>query len=378
MSWFQFGINGWIYQNCPELFQTFHRLSSGVADLFLTQLNSMHSSLKFTLEKESNHQLAFLDVFVHKTSTAFLTSVYRKPTFSSLYMRWDAFYPQQCKINLIKTFVHRALMISSMCFLDDEIKFIKSTLSKNGYPLSVLDGVIHDVMIKFDRDSRCTVNKCPVYLHLPYIGSRSERFAKSITTAVGKCYFSAAVWVIFQTRTAFVSMCKDVLPPHHINSVIYKYTCSYGSDYISRTSNWLDQRIKQHLPTCILNLELKRGQLTNTSGSSIAEHMINSRECVADFNVDWFSILSQSHLIFHLKVLETLYIRSLQPSLCKQRDCLLGLNVISLWPSVHLYYSPPLLVCFSFFFLFSFPLLFSITFPPLNFLALTAWQNWSF
>ena len=185
-------------------------------------------------------------------------------------------------------------------------------------------------MIKFDRVSRRTVNKCPVYLHLLYIGSRGERFAKSITTAVGKCYFSAAVQVIFQICTAFVSMCKDVLPPHHINSVIYKYTCSCGSDYIGRTSNRLDLRIKQHLPAHILNLELKRGQLANTYGSSIAEQMINSRECVADFNVDIFSILSRSHSIFHLKVLETLYVRSLQPSLGKQRDYLLGLNVISL------------------------------------------------
>ena len=209
-------------------------------------------------------------------------------------------------------------------------KFIKSTLSKNGYPLSVLDDVVHDVMIKFDWACRCTVNKCPVYLRLLYIGSRGERFAKSTTTAVGKCYFSAAVRVIFQTRTAFVSMRKDVLPTHHINSVIYKYKCSCGSDYIGRTSNRLDLRIKQHLPARILNRELKRGQLANTSGSSIAEHMINSTECVADFNVDRFSILSRSHSIFHLKVLETLYVRSLQPSFCKQSDCLLGLNVISL------------------------------------------------
>ena len=253
-------------------------------DLFLAQLNSMHSSLKFIVEKESNHRLPFLDVFVHKTSAAFLTSVYRKPTFSGLYTRWDSFCPQQRKINLIKTLVYRVLMISSKCFLGDEIKFIKSTLSKNGYPLSVLDGVVHDV--KFDRASRYTVNKCPVYLRLPYIGSRGERFAKSITVVVGKCYFSAAVRVIFQTCTTFVSMRKDVLPPHHINSVIYKYTCSCGSDYIGRTSNRLDLRIKQHLPARILNLELKRGQLANTSGSSIAEHMINSWECVADFNVD--------------------------------------------------------------------------------------------
>ena len=110
----------------------------------------MHPSLKFTVEKDSNHEPAFSYVFVHKTSTAFLTSVNRKPTLSGMYTRWDSFCPQQRKINLIKTLVHRALMISSKCFLDDEIEFIRSTLSKNGYPLSVLDGVVHDVVNKFD------------------------------------------------------------------------------------------------------------------------------------------------------------------------------------------------------------------------------------
>ena len=137
---------------------------------------------------------------------------------------------------------------------------------------------------------------------------------------------------------------------------IYRYTCSCGSDYIDRTSNWLDLRIKQHLPVCILNLELKRGQLVNTSGSSIADHMINSWECMADFNVDRFSILSRSHSLYHLKMLETLYVRSLQPSLCKQRDCLLGLNVIGLLPSAHLSYFPS-----SFFFFFL-----SSSFSPLH------------
>ena len=175
------------------------------ADLFLAQINSMHPSLKFTVEKESYHRLLFHDVFVHKASTAFLTS--------GLYTRWDSFCPQQWEINLIKTLIYHAFMISSKCFLGDEIKFIKSTLSRNGYPFSVLGDVVNDVIIKFDRAHRCTVNKRPVYLRLPYIGSRGERFAKSITTAVGKCYFLAAVRVIFQTRTAFVSMCKDVLPP---------------------------------------------------------------------------------------------------------------------------------------------------------------------
>ena len=289
------------YRYVDDTFCLFKREKD--ADLFLA-----HASLKSTVERESNHRI---DVFVHKTPTAFLTSVYRKPTFSGLYTRWDSFCPLQRKINLIKTLVYRALMISSKCFLGDEIKSIKSTSSKNGYPLSVLDSVVNDVMIKFDRASRCTVNRCPVYLRLPYIGSRGERLAKSITTAAGWGYFSAAVRVIFQTHTAFVSMRKYVLPRHHINSVIYKYTYSCGSDYVGRTSNRLDLRIRQHLPARILNLTLIRGQLVNTSGSSIAEHMINSRECVVDFNVDRFSILSRSHSLFHLKVFETLYVRCL-------------------------------------------------------------------
>ena len=46
------------------------------ADSFLIQLNSMHPFLKFTVEKEFNHQLAVLDVFVHKNSHSFSYLLY--------------------------------------------------------------------------------------------------------------------------------------------------------------------------------------------------------------------------------------------------------------------------------------------------------------
>ena len=57
--------------NCPPLYyryvdDTFCLFKTEKdTDLFLTQLNSMYSSFKFTVEKESNHRLPFLDVFVH-------------------------------------------------------------------------------------------------------------------------------------------------------------------------------------------------------------------------------------------------------------------------------------------------------------------------
>ena len=97
-------------------------------------LNSLHPSLRFTYEKESNHSLPFLDVLVERHDLEFLTSVYRKPNFTGQYLRWNSSSPQKRKINLIGTLVHRAFMICSKSKLDPEVGKICSILLENGYP----------------------------------------------------------------------------------------------------------------------------------------------------------------------------------------------------------------------------------------------------
>ena len=49
---------------------------------FFSHLNSLHPSLRFTFEKECNRTLPFLDVLVEKNDHEFVTSIYRKPTFT--------------------------------------------------------------------------------------------------------------------------------------------------------------------------------------------------------------------------------------------------------------------------------------------------------
>ena len=80
---------------------------------FLSSLNSLHSSLRFTFKKELNSSLPFLDVLVEKHKTGFITSVYKKPTFTGQYIHWDSFSPMKQKINLVATLVHRALSVYS-------------------------------------------------------------------------------------------------------------------------------------------------------------------------------------------------------------------------------------------------------------------------
>ena len=51
--------------------------SEKTMDEFFNILNNAHDSINFTIEKENNDELAFLDVQIKRKENRFLTSVYR-------------------------------------------------------------------------------------------------------------------------------------------------------------------------------------------------------------------------------------------------------------------------------------------------------------
>ena len=79
----------------------------------------------YTFEKESDLALPFLDVLIEKSTYKFMTSIYRKPTFTIQYLRWNSFSPQKLKTNLILTLTHRALAICSPKKLPSELSKVK-------------------------------------------------------------------------------------------------------------------------------------------------------------------------------------------------------------------------------------------------------------
>ena len=97
-------------------------------DHFQEKLNLLHQALRFTVEKEQNNSLNFLDVLAEKEGTGYLTSIYRKPTFIGQYIRWISFNPKTRNISLIKPLVHKALMICSKTKLGSELDKIKQLL----------------------------------------------------------------------------------------------------------------------------------------------------------------------------------------------------------------------------------------------------------
>ena len=74
--------------------------------LYQTLLSQQDPDIKFTIEPENNHNLPFLDVLITKLETRFDLSIYRKPTHSDRYLRYDS-----CNHPIVKNYVVYSLVV---------------------------------------------------------------------------------------------------------------------------------------------------------------------------------------------------------------------------------------------------------------------------
>ena len=80
---------------------------------FAKYMNTRHKNLKFTFDFEQNNSFSFLDVKITCGSNGFSTSVFRKATFSGVFMNFDSFIFEFYKTNLIFILLFRCFTICS-------------------------------------------------------------------------------------------------------------------------------------------------------------------------------------------------------------------------------------------------------------------------
>ena len=65
---------------------------------FRDYFNTCHQNMSFSFEQEKDGKLSFLDVEVSRQEGHFVTTVYRKPTFSGVYMHFESFFANNIQI----------------------------------------------------------------------------------------------------------------------------------------------------------------------------------------------------------------------------------------------------------------------------------------
>ena len=155
----------------------------------------------------------------------------------NIFLRWNSFSLSKRKINLIRSLVHKAFMICSKSKLDPELGKIRSILLKNGYLKHTINSAFKQKLQQLHSNPFHTVEKCPVYLHIPWIQNVLMKLEKQIMSAVKRCFFSVEPRVIFTTRQLLPVTNKDVLPFHHHSDVIYQFVCHCNSRYVGARLN---------------------------------------------------------------------------------------------------------------------------------------------
>ena len=101
----------WLEQCFNEFKPAFYRryvddifvLFESAEDLskFHTYLNTCHANMSFSFEQKLHGKLSFLDVEVSRQQGEFVTTVYKKPTFSGVYTHFDRFLPTVYKVGTL-------------------------------------------------------------------------------------------------------------------------------------------------------------------------------------------------------------------------------------------------------------------------------------
>ena len=82
---------------------------------FFNHINSLDPHIQFTSEDaKPEWSIQFLDTIVMPQSDGSLkTTVYRKPTYTDMYLYWDSYHHLSAKFSFINTLRHRAKTVCS-------------------------------------------------------------------------------------------------------------------------------------------------------------------------------------------------------------------------------------------------------------------------
>ena len=148
---------------------------------FSNYMNSNHRNIKFTVKREENDSLSFLDIKFFRYNGKFQISVYRKPTFRGVLTNFESLLPISYKYNLVSTLLHRGFIIcSSYKTLHFESLKLKQIFRSNAYSKNFMDRCIKMYLDKVfvKHPSICVLPKKELVCVFPFLGKKSLEIKK--------------------------------------------------------------------------------------------------------------------------------------------------------------------------------------------------------
>ena len=292
-------------------------------ELFLNYLNSKHPNIEFTVDKEQDRILPFLDVKVQRSDNEFVTSIYRKPTFTGLLSKFYAFSPKENKENLIYTLTVRAFRICSDYFsFHEELQKLKSVLLSNGYPLHFIEKGFGKMIAKlykpcdYEDALNFDVPKAEIYFSTIYLGDISKSIAKDLRELLASSYPQININFVYKAYSTIGNhfVFKDRQPLNCKSNLIYRYTCERcKSFYIGKTKKQFAVRIAEHR-----GISARTGKsFKSKTQSDVYDHC---QKCETPVSPENFTIEDTLQTDNGLLLLESLHQKTKKPQIGKMQQ----------------------------------------------------------
>ena len=157
----------------------------------LEEINSLHPSLKFTIERETNDSIPFLDMKILRMNGQLSSTWYTKPTDTGLTMNFHSMAPVNYKKSVVAGFVHRIhRACSSWANFHSSLVKMKKILENNQFPAhfynpklrNAIDNIVkQDSIEKADAENETEEEEEEKkMIFVQYRGMVTEKFEKSL------------------------------------------------------------------------------------------------------------------------------------------------------------------------------------------------------
>ena len=140
--------------------------------------------------------------------------------------------------------------------------------------------------------------------------------------------------VVYKTKAMLASAKEYSVPTTQESCVVYEFLCRCGTRYVGRTTQRPSDRLKHvsaSIWTKITTIReprmCKNSNSKMKSDSAIGQHLIKNLECTKTYSDENFRIIGQARSSFHLSVLESVYIKTQNPVVCKRKEFIISLGL---------------------------------------------------
>ena len=181
----------------------------------MVDMLTCHLRLKVKNEKNCLH--------IIREDKTFKTFVYRKPTFSGVYTRFDHFFPSNYKFSTVYTLPCRCFQIcSSWTKLNTE-------LVRYGYPEHFINKCFKKFLcnVHVVKETTLTVEKNPLVLVLAYLGSTTLQTMTNLKKSLKNIFNCWKLQIVFKDKTRLGNKfhLKYRIPKDLTSCVVYKFQC---------------------------------------------------------------------------------------------------------------------------------------------------------